>query len=73
MTIIKRHEVGYIEFFGSYIIDGHIYRYKDYLYKSEIYRDGKLVMRLNNRLPVVHRDYIEIVDKNISIDFGEEL
>ena len=39
-----------LDFNKEVVIDGHFYRHKDYLYKSEIRKDGHLIIRINNKL-----------------------
>lgn len=51
MRKLNIEQIGEIIFFGNATIDGSEYRYKDYLYKSEIYKDGKLYARINNKKP----------------------
>lgn len=51
MRKLKIEQINEIIFFGKANIDGSEYRYKDYLYKSEIYKDGKLFARIDNKKP----------------------
>lgn len=48
MKRLEPEEISRIEYFGRADIEGHEYRHKDYLYKSEIYRDGALYARIDN-------------------------
>ena len=54
-------QISEIEFFGKAEIDGCNYTYKDYLYKSEIRKDGVLFARIDNRKAVDDSTRIEYV------------
>lgn len=59
LTIEQIHE---IEFFGHATIDGAEYIYKDYEYKSEIRKNGKLFARINNRKADDDPERVEYVE-----------
>lgn len=59
--MLTLNQVWEIEYFGESEFDGHKYQYKDYMYKSEIWKDGEIYARLNNRKAIDDDTRIEYV------------
>lgn len=62
MKELTMNQIGDIEFWGKRTIDGDEYTYKNYTYKSEIYRNGWLFVRIDNRKPVTDESRVEYVE-----------
>lgn len=60
-TTLTEDQIRIIECDREADFNGYHYTYKDYLYKSEIREDGTLIIRINNRLPVLDPNRIEYV------------
>ena len=54
-------QIAEIEYFGEATFNGDNYKYKDYLYKSEIYKNDELIIRINNKLSSIDPNRIEYV------------
>lgn len=61
MAKLTMEQIAEIEHFGAATINGNKYTYKDYAYKSEIYRNGGLIARIDNSKPVDDESRIEYV------------
>ena len=59
--MLTMEQVNEIEYFGEAEINGAKYTYKDYMYKSEIRKDGELYAKINNYLAVDDPDRVEYV------------
>ena len=63
MKELTMNQIGDIEFWGKQTIHGDEYAYKDYTYKSEIYKNGRLFARIDNRKPVTDDSRVEYVEQ----------
>lgn len=62
MKKLTMNQIGDIEFWGTRTIDGDEYTYKNYRYKSEIYKNGILFARIDNCKPVTDDSRVEYVE-----------